>query len=169
MIYAPVRSPASEQVRNRLLDLKTVLLPIVMEEQRRYDLARKGFESVTEDAVISVARYMRNHARSQECDLGKRYYDVCENLVLAFMNARRFDQDRLKCMQEFELIHGVYLERVEETKKNDVFESESAYLVADWGKQTDSYVVAKIKLSVSKREHITMTIEFVNLALQLQM
>jgi len=151
----------AETVRNKMFDLKALLLPLCrLEEQNVFS---KGLGSANHDATVfsTRAQYTRTHDRAGECELGKQYYDICQVLIEAFTKSVWIEPARVAALDVFHDIHGVsVVSQRTEWRAGRTCRQDFKFL-CDWREELGIDMIVRITLKLTGNSNHVMAVNYI--------
>lgn len=149
-----------EMVRNQMLELKELLLPLCRVEEEQVFSQGLG-SAVGATLRMHRAKYTRTHNRSQESDMGRLYYDALELMRDAFIRVFWIEQVRLDALERFTDIHGVSMTGNRTERRGERIISQEITFVCDWRQDLGFNMVVKIKMKLSGTHPHEMIVDYV--------
>lgn len=151
----------AETVRNKMFDLKALLLPLCRLEEE--NVFSKGLGSANHDATVfsTRAQYTRTHDRAGECELGKQYYDICQVLIEAFTKSAWIEPARIAALEVFHDLHGVGIVGERTERRGERICLQDFKFLCDWREDLGFDMIVRITLKLMSDSCHVMTVNYI--------
>lgn len=149
----------AEMVRNEMLALKEILLLLARQEE--INTFSKQLAQKTTLGFTSRARYTRTLSRADECELGQRYYDVCQILLNAFVKSFWIEPARIVALQIFSDIHGVTVTGERTDRRGDRIVAQDYKFLCDWREELGLDMLIRISLKITGSAPHEMIVDYI--------